>query len=107
MVIYEQEISIFALDVSGNAAAMDVHKFLSLTLENGQTVLEHLEADSPEIQAIFTIPAVEFAKLKQEFLAVKQSNKSQITDGLVKQVYFPVEENYHLYIYANTLWFVN
>ena len=30
------------LDVFGNAAALDVYKFLSLTLMDGKTVLEHL-----------------------------------------------------------------
>lgn len=86
----------YDLDLFGNAAAMDVYKFLSLTLENGQTVLDHLEVDSPEIKAIFTIPSAEFTTLKQGFLAVKQGDKSQITDGLVKQLYFPIEEGYHL-----------
>ncbi len=86
----------YDLDVFGNAAAMDVYKFLSLTLENGQTVLDHLELDSPEIKAIFTIPTAEFTTLKQGFLAVKHGDKSQITDGLVKQLYFPLEEDYHL-----------
>jgi CRISPR-associated protein Csy1 len=34
-------------DVLGNAAALDVYKFLSLELSDGQTVLEHVKQGTP------------------------------------------------------------
>ncbi len=88
----------YALDVFGNAAAMDVYKFLSLPMADGRKVLEHLENDSPEVQSLLTIPTASYASLKEGFLSVKQSegNKSY-SDRLVKQVYFPIgSNNYHL-----------
>ena len=85
------------LDVLGNAAAMDVHKFLSLVLNDGKTVLAHLEQDTDVIQQQLTLPLVSFTEIQKGLLAIKQ-NKSiiQKTSALVKQVYFPVAEDYHL-----------
>lgn len=88
------------MDVFGNAAAIDVFKFLSLKLQDGQTVLEHLENQSESIQQQLAIPSESFDDLHQGFMEIKSDGGSQITtSGRVKQVYFPVEEEetgYHL-----------
>lgn len=86
----------YELDVFGNAAAMDVYKFLSLTMADGKTVLAHLEEDSPEITALFTLPTASYDDLKQGFISIKQLDGASKTDHLVKQVYFPVDDDYHL-----------
>ncbi|OAI14425.1 type I-F CRISPR-associated protein Csy1 [Methylomonas koyamae] len=86
----------YPLDVFGNAAAMDVYKFLSLEMGDGQTVLSHLEQDSPAVQALMAIPTASYQQLKQGFLGIKQLAESSKTDHLVKQVYFPVDGEYHL-----------
>lgn len=86
----------YELDVFGNAAAMDVYKFLSLTMADGKTVLAHLETDSPEITALFTLPTASYDELKQGFISIKQLDGASKTDHLVKQVYFPVDDDYHL-----------
>lgn len=88
------------LDVFGNAAAMDVYKFLSITLSDGQTVLQHLEQATETITMQFKLPDIAFDTLRTELLAIKQSDTEQTqTSGLVKQVYFPVNaqaNEYHL-----------
>lgn len=86
----------YELDVFGNAAAMDVYKFLSVTLDDGETVLDHLEADSAVIKNLFTFPTASYESLKQGFVSIKQLGDTNKTDHLVKQVYFPVADNYHL-----------
>lgn len=86
----------YELDVFGNAAAMDVYKFLTLPMGDGQTVLQHLERDSAEIQSLLSVSTASYENLKEGFLAVKQIDNENKTDQLVKQVYFPVEERYHL-----------
>lgn len=87
----------YELDVFGNAAALDVYKFLTLKTEDGKTILDHLESNSAQAKEAFTIPNVNYEGLRQAFLSIKQSNNSNKTDRLVKQVYFPVAENsYHL-----------
>jgi len=85
------------LDVFGNAAAMDVYKFLSLELSDGKSILSHLELATPEIEQQLTIPTVSFNEIAQGLLAIKQDDDSIVkTSGKVKQVYFPVDESYHL-----------
>ncbi|CAN8140866.1 CRISPR-associated protein Csy1 [uncultured Thiomicrorhabdus sp.] len=88
------------MDVFGNAAAIDVFKFLSLKLQDGQTVLKHVEDRSESIQQQFAIPSESFDSLHQGFMEIKSDGGSQVaTSGKVKQVYFPVEEEeagYHL-----------
>ncbi len=85
------------LDVFGNAAALDVYKFLSLELMDGKTVLAHLEEDTSSIQAQFSGISTPFEKLRANFLAIKRDKFPKIrTSSQVKQVYFPVQDNYHL-----------
>lgn len=87
----------YALDVFGNAAAMDVFKFLSIPLSNAQTVLENLEDQTELIQSAFKIPSANFTDLRKDFLVIKASDSNKKTDRLVKQVYFPLVDNqYHL-----------
>lgn len=84
------------LDVLGNAAALDVHKFLSLKLQDGQTVLQHLEQGTDTIRAQFSIPTASYKEIADGLLAIKQGNEQAKTHGSVKQIYFPVDNAYHL-----------
>lgn len=88
------------LDVFGNAAAMDVYKFLNLQLADGETVLQHLEEQTDTIVKLFKMPNVPYETLVSELLAIKQSDTEQVqTSGRLKQVYFPVDaeaDEYHL-----------
>lgn len=87
----------YPLDVFGNAAAMDVYKFLSISLSNGQTVLESLETEDELLQSFFLESNLNFSDLRQDFLIIKAIDHDKKTDQLVKQVYFPLaEKNYHL-----------
>lgn len=87
------------LDVLGNAAALDVYKFLSLKIEDGNTILHHLENKTDLIKKQLDVPTVPFSKIEQGLLAIKQSDDQLIqTSDKVKQVYFPIthENEYHL-----------
>lgn len=81
------------LDVLGNAAAMDVYKFLSIKLEDGKTILQHLEEGTETIKHEL---GSNFEEVSENFLAIKRQMTESVTHGLVKQVYFPVDEGYHL-----------
>ncbi len=86
-----------ALDVSGNAASLDVYRFLILTLNDNQTILDHLEADTEHIKIQFTIPSASYQNIKAGLLAIKPIDSDEkITSERLKQVYFPVKDNYHL-----------
>lgn len=84
-------------DALGNAAALDVYKFLTLKLTDGQTLLEHLQQDTPEAKAALQIKAPtkeqEYSALKNGFMAMLDSDVEAITSSKIKQVYFPVEND--------------
>lgn len=87
----------YPLDVFGNAAAMDVYKFLSLSLTEDSTVLTGFEKDDQDLKHLIEKSSLDFASLKQAFLVIKNDDASSKTDHLVKQVYFPLENHeYHL-----------
>ncbi|BBN83870.1 type I-F CRISPR-associated protein Csy1 [Pseudoalteromonas sp. A25] len=81
-------------DSLGNAAALDVYKFLTLVLEDGQTLLQHLEQDTDLAQRLFrTTPmheASDYEALKEGFLAMTAPSKDVVTSSKIKQVYFPL-----------------
>jgi CRISPR-associated protein Csy1 len=85
------------LDVFGNAAVHDTYAFLSLILTDGKTILRHLEENTYLIQQQLKLASTPFDELRDNFLAIKQDKSSKIrTSGQVKQVYFPVADDYHL-----------
>ncbi|MBK8455475.1 MAG: type I-F CRISPR-associated protein Csy1 [Thiofilum sp.] len=83
-------------DVVGNAAALDVYAFLSLVLEDGQTVLEHFEQSTPVLKQLLKVDDETFSNWRSGFLAVKSTDQSIKTDANIKQVYFPTPEGYTL-----------
>ncbi len=82
-------------DALGNAAALDVYKFLTLNMQDGQTLLSHIEQDSDLAQQLLKIKAESYSTLKEGFLAMTNSDADSITSSKIKQVYFPVENGYH------------
>lgn len=83
------------LDAYGNAAAVDVFEFLLTAMEDGKTIIDHLERNSEEIKRELTI-AKEYDRVRTEFLEIKKANQEIKSDERLKQVYFPVGDNYHL-----------
>ena len=84
-------------DALGNAAALDVHKFLTLVMEDGKTLLTHLEQNSELASELLKQPGTEADALRAGFLKMVQSDQENITSSKIKQVYFPVDEDeYHL-----------
>ncbi|WP_222863084.1 type I-F CRISPR-associated protein Csy1 [Marinomonas sp. IMCC 4694] len=93
-----------AADALGNAAALDVYKFLTLITDDGQSVLQHLEQDSELAQVLLTFPNADeehsYQTVKQGFLAMSANDDEVITNSKIKQVYFPIakqhgETTYH------------
>ncbi|MBR9828118.1 MAG: type I-F CRISPR-associated protein Csy1 [Oceanospirillales bacterium] len=85
-------------DALGNAAALDVYKFLTLVMQDGNTLLYHLQKDSELAKQLLDV-GDDPALLKEGFLAMVAANGEAITSSKIKQVYFPVEEEaegYHL-----------
>lgn len=83
------------LDVFGNAAALDVEKFLRIRLKDNKTVLQHLEENSATIKQQFATNGIDFDEIRDGFMQIKHSDLNQTSEKL-KQVYFPVDNDYHL-----------
>lgn len=88
-----------AADALGNAAALDVYKFLTLLMDDGKTLIEHLEQDSELAVRLFTLSNADesqnYHALKEGFLAMTRAGNENVTSSKIKQVYFPVEGDYH------------
>ncbi len=82
-------------DALGNAAALDVYKFLSLRMQNGESLLEHIQKDTTTAKALLSIQSEIYQTLKDGFLAMAASSQERVTSSKIKQVYFPVKEDYH------------
>lgn len=83
-------------DVVGNAAALDVYAFLSLPLEDGNTVLQHFEAQTQQLKGLLGADEDTFQTWRKSFLQIKNNAEGNKTHPNVKQVYFPVKDAYHL-----------
>lgn len=85
-----------AADALGNAAALDVYKFLTLIMEDGQTLIQHLEQDTEVALSLLTLTNTDesqnYQKLKQGFLAMTSASGESITSSKIKQIFFPVKE---------------
>lgn len=83
-------------DALGNAAALDVHKFLTLLMPDGKQLIEHIQEESQLAIDLLTINTKSYEELRGEFLAMVTSLPELVTSSKIKQVYFPVEDGYHL-----------
>jgi len=82
-------------DALGNAAALDVHKFLSLKMPDGKQLIEHIKNDTDLSKALLRIKTKSYEALRDGFLEMIVSSKESITSSKIKQVYFPVDDDYH------------
>ncbi|EDQ01683.1 type I-F CRISPR-associated protein Csy1 [Shewanella benthica] len=82
-------------DALGNAAALDVYKFLTLEMTDGQQLLTHIQHDSELATQLLTLKDVTYLELKAGFVAMAESGSENVTSSKIKQVYFPVDDDYH------------
>ncbi|AYN20120.1 type I-F CRISPR-associated protein Csy1 [Alcaligenes aquatilis] len=92
----------FASDVVGNAAALDVYKFLRLE-RDGCSILDRLQADDPAVLAAFCSDLEQAREWQEAFLGLLQDNgQATASHVLAKQLYCLVGEDacddahYHL-----------
>lgn len=85
-------------DVFGNAAAMDVYRFLAIHLNEQFTILEAFEKNEPSLKAYIEKLGLYFDDVRKNFLKIKSQGENKLqTSPLLKQVFFPVGDGqYHL-----------
>ncbi len=80
-----------------SAAYMSAARFLDLELEDGRTVLEHIEGGDNEIKILIEKYGGKYDDFLDALDMAKNSPKMERTEYLLKQVYFPIDnEEYHL-----------
>jgi CRISPR-associated protein Csy1 len=94
------------LDIYSNSGAGDhtkeliyVYEFLTFDIDNENNILEHLKNNTTQINEIFTelnIKGEEFSEIRLQLLSMVNKNEPTKTSEAIKQVYFPVDDNYHL-----------
>ncbi len=82
-------------DALGNAAALDVHKFLNLVMSDNQKLINHINIESELAKSLLNIKSASYKYLRDGFLEMINSSKEQVTSEKIKQVYFPVKDDYH------------
>ncbi|MBY7858069.1 type I-F CRISPR-associated protein Csy1 [Vibrio fluvialis] len=84
-------------DALGNAAALDVYKFLSLEMSDQRSLLVHIEQESDLARQLLDIPSCEYQALRDGFLKMINSDQASVSSSKIKQVYFPIADGeYHL-----------
>ena len=85
------------IDALGNAAVLDVYKFLTLEMQDSKKLIEHIQNDSDLAVGLLTIQTESYESLKNGFLKMTEAgdNSDTITSSKIKQVYFPVDHTYH------------
>jgi len=81
-------------DVVGNAAALDVYKFLRLEV-GGQTLFELAQAESPELLAAFG-GGDEARGWMEAFAGLDEPRGAVASHKLAKQLYWPLDDGYRL-----------
>lgn len=85
------------MDFSGypdNGASTELHGFLNIRLKDKRSIFEHFENNSEYIQGQINLTNVDFLMLRKSFLPAEKAAKA--TSERIKQVYFPVGDDYHL-----------
>jgi CRISPR-associated protein Csy1 len=85
-----------AADALGNAAALDVYKFLTLEMADNKNLIMHFEQDSELVKELVSAANItnplDYQTIKNGFLAMTTAAEENITSSKIKQVYFPLKK---------------
>lgn len=88
-------------DVSGNSATntiiFELYALLDKELDDGLKIISLFESDDDELTKIIKSIGLDYQKVKNVFLSVYFGDQNEnSTHELIRQVYFPVQDDYHL-----------
>ena len=64
-------------------------------MQDGDNLLTHIQQESQLTKDLLTINATSYQELRRGFLAMAESATENVTSAKIKQVYFPVDDDYH------------
>jgi CRISPR-associated protein Csy1 len=71
------------MDALGNAAALDVYKFLTLIMQDDRSLLTHIQQNSALAENLLSIKSQSYEDLKTGFLAMVESSVENITSSKI------------------------
>lgn len=77
-------------DALGNAAALDVYKFLTLEMQDKQMLLVHIQENTDLAKRLLSKAGEQYQELRDGFLAMIATDDAVVTSSKIKQVYFPI-----------------
>ncbi len=85
------------LDSPGDAATLGIAKFMFDKLGDGKSVYQHLQQNTNETRDYLSIYGSDYASVRDRLRKLLAAPKpEEPSSGELKQVYFPVDNNYHL-----------
>ena len=82
--------------ITGGAACMPAVKLLQYPLEDGRTVLEHLQSEPDFLQRELGEWPIDHMAIQKDLLSVTLQHVPTASDNRLRQGYFPVADSYHL-----------
>ena len=83
------------IDSIGNSADLDVDRFLNLTMLDGERLIDHIQLETDLAKSLLNINSYKFEDLRDAFLKLVNPSSEIYTNSKIKQVYFPVGDDYH------------
>lgn len=80
----------------GDAAALKIDSFLKLKMTDGKTILQHIKNETELAKNLLSNQTETYESLRKDFLEIIKPVSKNATSSKIKQVYFPVLEDYHL-----------
>lgn len=81
--------------LTNDAKNKRIQGFIAFLMDDGRTVMEHLVEDSNELRAEMTALIQDYDELRDKILSMQTVDCLE-TNQFIKQVYYPVNDNYHL-----------
>lgn len=87
----------YPLDITVNAAYISSAELLLSDLKDGKKVIEHILAEDIEVRTVIEKLGGDYSQLCNHVKQIMNDRPSNIkSDGRLRQVYFPVNNGYHL-----------
>ncbi len=75
---------------------MVIENFVRIKLADGASLLDYIENETDLAKSLLSIVGQDYNTLRTNLLTIKAQHKEPSTSSKIKQVYFPIDDGYHL-----------
>lgn len=84
------------MDSLGNASELDIEEFLRTRVGDEHSLMWHIQHETEIAAELSKVSRIDMKSLCVGLLKIKRNDQHPSTNTLLKQVYFPVDDDYHL-----------